>query len=360
MSLIFKNNTEMKLSLATHNAKFLKNNTKILLPFILFFFTITLLSISAHSTALKSKDFNGIWAGGSVIKVKGNNVSIDMSSFNRPTARGKVTSSNTIKVNFPDDKTYIGKLVSKNRINWGGNNNWERIEKQISRFNGIWAGNSVIRIKGNNVSIDMSSFNRPMATGKVIGPDSIRVNFPDDRTYTGKLVSNNRINWGGNNNWDRVEQQTKYFNGVWAGGSVIKVKGSNVSIDMSSFNRPTAKGKVIGPDTIKVNFPDDKTYVGKLVSKNKINWGGNNNWERIEKQISRFNGVWAGNSVIRIKGNNVSIDMSSFNRPTATGKVIGPDSIKVNFPDDRTYTGKLVSKNRINWGGNNNWDRVQK
>src|ERR1700685_3829400 len=40
------------------------------------------------------------------------------------------------------------------------------------------------------------------------------------------------------------------------------VAGSDV--DMSAFGRPNAKRSVVGPSTISVSFPDDKTYMGQI------------------------------------------------------------------------------------------------
>jgi hypothetical protein len=50
-----------------------------------------------------------------------------MSAFGRPTARGAVTSSSTITVTFPDDRTNTGRLVSPNRIQWSDNTFWLKL-----------------------------------------------------------------------------------------------------------------------------------------------------------------------------------------------------------------------------------------
>lgn len=56
----------------------------------------------------------------------------------------------------------------------------------------------------------------------------------------------------------------------------------------------------------------------------------------------------------------LTIDMSSQNRPTATGFVIDADTIWVTFPDDphSPYTGRLVSPGTINWSNNSVWKKL--
>ena len=55
------------------------------------------------------------------------------------------------------------------------------------------------------------------------------------------------------------------LNGRWTDGSprhavIAVVSSSNLTIDMSAFNRPAASGSVIDSSTIAVTFPDDATY----------------------------------------------------------------------------------------------------
>jgi hypothetical protein len=76
-------------------------------------------------------DLNGQWAAGGVpgpvISVNGNALSIDMSALNRPTATGSITSSSTLTVNFPDDKTYTAKLEPPDVIEWSNNSSWKKV-----------------------------------------------------------------------------------------------------------------------------------------------------------------------------------------------------------------------------------------
>ena len=75
------------------------------------------------------------------------------------------------------------------------------------------------------------------------------------------------------------------LNGTYTDGGSARPRISNVNdiltIDMSSQHRPTATGAVINSDTIVVIFPDDATYVAKLVAPGTIRWSNNSTWQKI-------------------------------------------------------------------------------
>jgi hypothetical protein len=76
------------------------------------------------------------------------------------------------------------------------------------------------------------------------------------------------------------------LNGRWTDGSprhavISVVSPSNLTIDMSAFNRPAASGSVIDSSTIAVTFPDDATYIGKLQPPNTIRWSNNSAWTKV-------------------------------------------------------------------------------
>ena len=52
---------------------------------------------------------------------------------------------------------------------------------------------------------------------------------------------------------------------------------------------------------------------------------------------------------------SILIDMSAYGRPNATGSVVDPSTITVNFPDDKTYTGQLQPPNTIKWSNGTTW-----
>ncbi|NET64020.1 MAG: hypothetical protein F6K63_06220 [Moorea sp. SIO1G6] len=77
--------------------------------------------------------------------------------------------------------------------------------------------------------------------------------------------------------------------GTWGqseGQSEITVEDMQVTITMGT--RPNGRGVVIcsDPDVIRVNFPDDRVYIGTLINQNQIQWAGigtlnaNNVWTR--------------------------------------------------------------------------------
>jgi hypothetical protein len=75
------------------------------------------------------------------------------------------------------------------------------------------------------------------------------------------------------------------LNGRWTAGdthsAVISRAFNSLMIDMSAFNRPTAHGYILDASTITVNFPDDRTYTGKLVSPDKIEWSNGSTWRKV-------------------------------------------------------------------------------
>jgi hypothetical protein len=75
-----------------------------------------------------------------------------------------------------------------------------------------------------------------------------------------------------------------YLGGMWTDGStrsaVISEEWAGaIIIDMSAFNRPAARGWFVDGNTITVNFPDDKTYTGKVSDiPNRITWSNGSLW----------------------------------------------------------------------------------
>jgi len=63
--------------------------------------------------------------------------------------------------------------------------------------------------------------------------------------------------------------------------------------------------------------------------------------------------------VIRNVNDILTIDMSSQNRPAATGVVVSSDTIVVTFPDDATYGAKLLAGGTIAWSNGSAWRKLQ-
>jgi hypothetical protein len=74
------------------------------------------------------------------------------------------------------------------------------------------------------------------------------------------------------------------LNGKWASGGVpgpvITVTGNALTIDMSAYGRPAAKGAILDVSDIWANFQDDNVYTGKLVAPNEIVWSNNSTWTK--------------------------------------------------------------------------------
>jgi hypothetical protein len=79
----------------------------------------------------------------------------------------------------------------------------------LPELGGLWYWGGLpgprISVSGNNLTVDMSAYRRPTASGTILGPNQIRVTFPDDNTFTGTLSSNPaRINWSNNTVWTKA------------------------------------------------------------------------------------------------------------------------------------------------------------
>jgi hypothetical protein len=77
--------------------------------------------------------------------------------------------------------------------------------------------------------------------------------------------------------------------------------------------------------------------------------------------IFDLNGTWASGGapgpVISVNSPFVSIDMSAYGRPTASGMIVDSSDITVNFPDANTFTGKLQLPNIIHWSNHSAWTK---
>jgi hypothetical protein len=72
-----------------------------------------------------------------------------------------------------------------------------------------------------------------------------------------------------------------------------------------------------------------------------------------------LNGLWNTSlqiATISVNGNSISIELPP--RPTATGTIIDPSDILVNFPDATTVTGKLQPPSTIAWSNGTSWHKA--
>lgn len=241
-------------------------------------------------------------------------------------------------------------------------------------LSGQWASGGapgpVISVNGNALSVDMSAYNRPTASGSILDSSDISVHFPDDKTYTGQLQAPSVIHWSNNSTWIKVPILTTIdLNGTWASGGIpgphISVNGAAISIDMSAYGRPKASGTILDASDITVTFPDDNTYTGKLQPPATIQWSNNSAWTKVAVSTSTLvdlNGQWASGGVlgpqISVDGKKISVDMSFYNRPAASGSILDFADITVTFPDDKSYTGKLQLPGTIAWSNDSTWVKV--
>ncbi|MBC1196867.1 hypothetical protein H0901_16820 [Microcystis aeruginosa BLCCF158] len=152
-----------------------------------------------------------------------------------------------------------------------------------SPVNGQWylRGNPgpIITQSGDLLTVDMSAYGRPTATGRILSPTQIQVTFPDDGTFVGTLNGRGQINWNNSTVWQALS-----FAGTWQyegrPGPVITQSGRRLTVDMSAYRRPTAVGRVTTPGNASVRFPDDATLNATLVSPSCIRWTDSTTWTK--------------------------------------------------------------------------------
>ena len=87
-------------------------------------------------------------------------------------------------------------------------------------------------------------------------------------------------------------------------------------------------------------------------------------WRNLIRVPTLFdlNGTWASGGVpgpvISVTGPSISVDMSAYKRPTASGMIVDNSDITVTFPDDKAYTAKLQLPNVILWSNTSAWTKA--
>jgi hypothetical protein len=161
----------------------------------------------------------------------------------------------------------------------------------ILDLNGRWsagvAPQPFIRVNDTGVTVDMSAFGRPPATGTITGRTTLTVTFPDVGVTTPGQVIGNQIRWSNGTVWTKVPPPTVFeLNGKWTAGRgpgpFFRVNGSAITVDLSADRRPAATGSILNPTTIVLTFPDvGVTTTGQLVGPNTIHWSNNTQWMKL-------------------------------------------------------------------------------
>jgi hypothetical protein len=139
-------------------------------------------------------------------------------------------------------------------------------------------------------------------------------------------------------------------------------------VRMNSFGRsiPFARGRILSPTQIEVNFPaagtfieTPGTYIGTLNGQGKISWSNGTEWE-----ATIFYGSWIyegkrGPNIMKARANSddLKISMSTYGRPPASGYKTSASQAIFQFPDDATHTATLVSPTCIKWSNGTIWEK---
>jgi hypothetical protein len=139
-------------------------------------------------------------------------------------------------------------------------------------------------------------------------------------------------------------------------------------VRMNSFGRsiPFARGRILSPTQIEVNFPaagtfieTPGTYIGTLNGQGKITWSNGTKWDAITFYGSWFYEGKRGPSIMKARANSddLKISMSAYGRPPAFGYKTSASQAVFEFPDDATHTATLVSPNCIKWSNGTIWEK---
>jgi PASTA domain len=71
-----------------------------------------------------------------------------------------------------------------------------------------------------------------------------------------------------------------------------------------------------------------------------------------------YNAFAPGRPIITRVDDILTVNMSAFGRPNASGVVINSDTIVVTFPDDTTYGAKLLLPGTISWSNGSAWSKI--
>ncbi len=293
-------------------------------------------------------------------------INIDMGELNRVDASGhkigravgKFDDQLFFKVNFPDDKEFVGGYQSGNKIFWSNGTFWTRGDTpeastvpkgpkfRLQDIAGSWTDESgrhpVIAVDSEGmITVDMRDLNRTDATGRKIGRAIgnfgaelfFTVIFPDDKRYTGGYQNGDKIYWSNGTIWTRNLDTAKPTPPIVSTGKTSDKAESNAATDKPA-GTPTAEN----------------------VNSNGISQADVCTAESSEHRLS---GQWLdmGGQKPQIKvlsGGKLCVDMSSMKRPTATGVLVNENMIKVNFPDDASFYGCLNGAS-IYWSNGTVW-----
>ncbi len=144
--------------------------------------------------------------------------------------------------------------------------------------------------------------------------------------------------------------------------AVISLSSQSITINMTAFGRPAARGSIINDSTIKVTFPDDNTFAGRLEQPITIRWSNGTVWKKVIDIANALRGYWTAGgpqrASISVSSPSITINMTAFGRPTAHGSIVNDSTFTVTFPDDNSFTGTLEGPKTIRWSNGTVWTKV--
>jgi hypothetical protein len=138
--------------------------------------------------------------------VGGDNLVVNMSFANRPTAFGKVTSATTFFVTFPDAGRFTGTILGGGDVlQWSNGSVWRRVftGQLVHDINGSWTdGISFRRVTntGGYVRVTLDNGTQ-VGVGFARNASTIEVSFTAGGTFLGTVDPNGFIRWSNNTTW---------------------------------------------------------------------------------------------------------------------------------------------------------------
>ena len=150
--------------------------------------------------------------------------------------------------------------------------------------------------------------------------------------------------------------------GLSLSGSVAAAEAPAVAVKSATLANGIALTNELAPPAVTCFKLEDPQNECAIVGKPIVNYAAPS------FNVVDLNGAWTGPSgelpYIYFFGDDqyatgftIHVDMTLLNRPDAFGYMQDEKTIVVVFPDDKDYTGTLISATQIQWSNNTVWTK---
>jgi len=261
-----------------------------------------------------------------------------------------------------------GELTADGSLQWSNNFFWSR--GKPGRCDGRWIQQGA---HSNSKGGEASFYTTYLVSGPHVGAlDSKEVSkFEEEqmgdavickmevagRSFAGRLVHLDRIEWSNHDIWER-EKVFDLFDGCWVNrlaGAEFKIRG-----DVVIFLADNTRRKIVQSPQCSCSFEiDGSTYTGEYSPDGVLQWSNGSSWIRKEVRNDDslgFNGVWRVNgtpSAYAISGGKVVfLESLSLHRFLQKSKKECMMDVEGDF-----FAGRMSNSSRIEWSNGVIWAR---